>query len=141
VSRFDEHIPLADEAFDALERGDLERFTELCGPWTHPQCQFHSGIGSAVGGSSYVGIEGIRSWFADLIATTSERRWKDRRYEPHGDQLLVFLAAFEFTGAGSGAPIAGETAAVFEYEDDLCVRITSFTSFAEARGFAEAAVA
>jgi hypothetical protein len=141
VSGLEDSIPRFDAAFDALERGDLDAFSEITSSQTHSECEFHSGIGSVVGGSAYRGPDGIRSWFVDLIATTSERRWANRRYETEGDRLLLFLSNFEFIGAGSGAPIAGETAAVFEYEDGLCVRINSFTSWAEARDFAEAAVA
>ena len=141
MSWLDEQIPLFDQAFDALERGDLDTFTELSRTQTHPECEFHSGIGSVVGGGAYTGIEGIRSWFGDLLESTSERRWRNRRIETHGDRVLVCLADFEFTGVASGVPVAGETGAVFEFEDRRCVRITSFTSHAEARDLAEARVA
>jgi ketosteroid isomerase-like protein len=141
VSPLDELIPDFNAAFDALERGDLDAFTEVTAPQTHPECTFRSGIGSAVSGTTYEGIDGIRSWFGDLIATTTERRWRDRRYETHDDRLLLFLAEFEFTGAASGAVVRSEVGSVFEYESGLCVRITSFTSIADARAFAEARVA
>lgn len=137
ASSLHELIPTFDAAFDALERGDLDAFAELAGTQTHPACRFHSGIGSVVGGGAYEGIEGMRTWFGDLIATTSERNWGNRRYETYGARILVFLADFEFTGAASGAPVTSETGAVFEYEDGLCVRVTSFMSFDEARQFAE----
>ncbi|HEX2128445.1 MAG TPA: nuclear transport factor 2 family protein [Solirubrobacterales bacterium] len=131
-------IPRLDQALDALERGDLDAFTEATREQTAPHCEFHSGIGSVVGGGAYTGVEGIRSWFGDILATSSERRWRNRRYETFGDRVLLFLSEFEFVGEASGAPVATETGAVFEYEDGLCVRITSFTSHDEARGFASA---
>jgi len=140
VSALDELIPRFDAAFDALESGDLDRFTELTDAQMHPECEFHSGIGSVVGGGSYRGIDGVRGWFGDLIATTSARHWRGRRYETHGDEVIVFLADFEFTGASSGAVVANETGAVFEYEDGLCVRINSFMSHDQAREFAKAKV-
>ena len=141
ATSLEELIPQFDAAFDALERGDLDGFTEVTRDLTHPGCRFHSGIGSVVGGGRYEGVEGIRSWFGDLIATTSERHWRNRRYETHGDRIVVFLADFEFTGAASGALVTSETGAVFEYEDGLVARITSFMSVDEARRFAEARVA
>ena len=130
-----------DRAFDALERGDLVGFGEVTADRTDPECEFRSGIGSVVGGGSYKGVEGIRSWFGDLIESTSERHWRNRRYETHGENVLVFLADFEFIGAASEVPVTSETGAVFEYRDRLVVRINSFMSHAETREFAEARVA
>ena len=141
MSAIAEIVPDFDAAFDALERGDLDTFTEITRIRAHPNVIFRSGIGSVVSGGSYEGIEGVSGWFADLIASTSERHWRDRRYEVRGDDMLVFLAQFEFTGAASGAPVASETGAVFEFEDGRCVRITSFMSFDQARRHAEAQVA
>jgi ketosteroid isomerase-like protein len=141
MSELEQLIPRFDQAFDALERGELDEFTRIVRDQTHPECDFYSGIGSAVGGGSYRGVEGLRDWFGDLIESTSERHWRNRRYETHGEMMLVYFADFDFIGAASGAPIEGETAAVFELEDGICVRINSFTSHAEAREFAEARVA
>jgi SnoaL-like protein len=141
VSSLEDRIPLLNRCWDALEAGDLEGFMELVRTQTHPDCEFHSGIGSMVGGGVYKGLDGIRSWFSDLLATTSERHWADREYEIHGDRMIVFLAHLSFTGVASGVPVTGETGAVAEFEDGLCVRMTSFTSHAEAREFAETRVA
>jgi hypothetical protein len=141
MSWLEEQIPRFDQAFDALERGDLDAFTEVTRDQTHPECEYHSGIGSVIGGSTYKGTDGISGWFGDLIESTSERHWRNRRYETHADRILVFLADFEFIGAASGAPVTNETGAVFEYEHRLLVRINSFISYDEAREFAEARVA
>jgi ketosteroid isomerase-like protein len=141
MSWLEEQIPRFDQAFDALERGDLDAFIEVTRDQIHPECEFHSGIGSVVGGGSYRGVEGIRDWFGDLIDSTSERHWRNRRYETNGDRILVFLADLEFTGAASGASVSEETGALFEYEDRRCVRINSFMSHAETRELAEARVA
>jgi hypothetical protein len=131
-------IPTIDASFDALEHGDLDRWTELMRDQIHPDCVFHSAIGSNVGGGAYTGLEGIRGWFADLLEITSERSWKNRRYDIVGGDLLVFAADFEFIGAASGAEVKSETGAVADYENGVCVRMTSFMSHAEAREFAEA---
>jgi ketosteroid isomerase-like protein len=141
VRSLEEQIPRFDEGFDALERGDLDAFTEVTRELVAPECELHSGIGSVVGGGSYKGIDGIRGWFADMIESSSQRRWRDRRYEAHGDSILVFLGVFEFIGAGSGAMVETKNGAVFEFDDGLCVRMTSFMSHAEAREFAGARIA
>jgi ketosteroid isomerase-like protein len=134
----EEVIPRLDAGFDALERGDLDEFDQLISEHIHPDCEFRSGIGSVVGGGAYKGHAEIRGWFADLLATTSDRRWRNRRYEEFGDSVLVFLADFSFTGVASGAPVSSENGAVFEWENGLCVRMTSFMSHAEALQAAEA---
>jgi hypothetical protein len=141
VAELDELTARYDAGFDALERDDLDGFTKIAHGLLHPDCRFRSGIGSAVGGGEYRGPEGMSSWFGDLIATTSERSWRNRRYETYDDRILLFSAEIEFTGAGSGARVSGETGGVFEYEEGLCVRVTSFMSIEEARSFAEAHVA
>jgi ketosteroid isomerase-like protein len=141
MSPADDVIAAFDPAFDALERGDVEGFIEVVRNLMAADCVFRSGIGSAVGGGTYDGVEGVREWFDDLVTTTSERRWRNRRSEKHGDNVAVFLADFEFTGAGSGVPVSSETASVYELEDDLVVRVTSFTSYDEARRFTESVVA
>ena len=134
-------IPELDRAFDALEQGDLDGFARMLQELVHADCEFRSGIGTVVGGSVYRGPQGVGSWFSDLVATTGERHWRNRHYEFFGDDISVFLADFSVTGAASGVPVSAETGAVFEWNDGVCVRITSFTSHSEAREFAGARVA
>jgi hypothetical protein len=131
--------PEFDAAFDALEMGDLESFDDHARPLVQVDCEFHSGLGSVVGGGTYKGADGIKEWFGDFVESTAERRWLDRTYEfPHPD-VLVFLSRLEIVGRASGVPLVSETGAVFVFKDALCVRIDSFTSFEEARDFAEGA--
>jgi ketosteroid isomerase-like protein len=141
MSWLDQESPRFDQAFDALERGDLDGFTATTRQLIDSECEFRSGIGSVVGGGAYKGMEGIREWFGDLIQSTSTRQWRNRSYEVHGEGILVFVADFEFTGVASGATVENETGAVLEFEDRLCIRVNSFMSHAEAREFAEARVA
>lgn len=131
-------IPALDRAFDALERRDLGGFIAAAAQHMDPDCVLRSGIGSVVGGRLYRGVDGIREWFAELLETADDIHWLQRRYEPVGETVLLFLAQLEFTGAASQAPVASEVGAVYEFEDDLCKRVTSFTSHAEARDKAEA---
>jgi hypothetical protein len=141
VSGLEERIPSLNRCWDALEAGDLDGFMDLVRDMTDPECEFRSGIGTMVGGGVYRGFDGIQSWFSDLLTTTSERRWENRHYEIHDDDLLVFFADLTFVGAGSGAEVKGQTGAVSEFRDGLCVRIDSFMSHDEARQCARARVA
>ena len=141
MSALEELAPTFDQAFDALERGDLDRFVEIVSTQVGADCEFRSAIGSVVGGGTYKGVEGVRTWFADFLATTSERHWRDRRYETYGDDIIVMLADLELIGAASGVAVEDETGAVFKYENGRCVRIDSFMSKDEARQFAEAHIA
>ena len=137
MSGLSELTPTFDAAFDALEAGDLDEFDKHARPLLHPDCEFHSGLGSMVGGGIYRGPDGVKEWFGDLVENTSARRWPDRAYEfPHPD-VLVFLSTLEIVGRASGVPVASETGAAFVFQEALCVRINSFTSFEEAREFAE----
>jgi hypothetical protein len=141
ADRLEELIPKFNRAWDSLEMGDLDGFMEMVREEVDPDVEFNSGIGSVVGGGTYKGVDGVRSWFADYIDSTSERRWADRQFETVGDDIVVFEGRIEFTGAASGAPVTSETSAVFEYENGRCVRIDSFLSHDEGRRFAEARVA
>jgi len=127
--------PEFDAAFDALEVGDVDEFDTHARPLIHPDCEFHSGLGSVVGGGTYKGPDGVRAWFSDLIENTSKRRWRDRRFEYPRPDIVHFLAEFEFTGRTSGVPVASETSAVYVFREAMCVRIDSFTSHQEAREF------
>jgi hypothetical protein len=138
VSAIEELIPRFDTAFDALERGDVEAFVEISNEIADPRVEFHSAIGSAVGGGTYKGIDGIGSWFRDLLETAEQARYRERRYETIEDRILLMLATFEMTGVASKVPVSSEVGTVFEFEHGRCVRITSFTSHAEARELVEA---
>jgi hypothetical protein len=141
ADRLDDLIPKLNRAWDSLEVGDLDGFMELVREEADPDVEFRSAIGSVVGGATYKGVDGIRSWFADYLASTSERRWADRNFETVGDDILLFEGRIEFTGAASGAPVTSESSAVFEYENGRCVRIDSFLSYDEGRRFAGSRVA
>jgi ketosteroid isomerase-like protein len=133
-----ERTPKYDRAFDALEGGDLDAFMEVMSEEVDPEVEFRSGIGTVVGGGTYTGVEGIREWFSDFLSISRTRRWAERRYEAFGDDVGVFFARLEFTGATSEVPVSSETGVVLHFRDGRIVRIDSFTSHSEARELAEA---
>jgi SnoaL-like protein len=127
-----------DRGLDALERDDLDGFMAMVEEIAHPDVEFRSAIGSAVGGSVYRGFDGIRAWFTDLLETTDQPRWKDRSYEPLGDDAFLFFARFEMHGAASGIELDTEIGQLLELKAGLVIRGASFSSHGEARAAAEA---
>jgi hypothetical protein len=138
LTPLEQRIGTYDRAWDALEAGDLDGFMAIVSDEADPEVEFSSGIGSVVGGGTYKGLEGIRSWFGEVLTISRERRWTERRYEMIGDDALVFFSMLELVGAASEAPVTSEVGGVFQYRGDRVVRVDSFTSHAEAREFAEA---
>jgi hypothetical protein len=138
VSVFEERTAALDAGFDCLERGDLDAFMAIVEANSKPDCEFTSAIGVAMSDSAFRGFDGIRSWFAELLETIGEPRWRDRRYEPVRDDAFLFFASFEMKGAASGIPLQTEIGQLFELEDGLFIRGTSYTSHVEARAAAEA---
>lgn len=126
------------DGFDALEAGDLDGFMAIVEANSRPDCEFSSAIGSALGASDFQGLDGIRSWFEDLLETVEEPRWTNRRHEAVSDDVFLFFASFEMKGSASGVPLDTEIGQVYLLEDGLFKRGASYTSHAEARAAAEA---
>ena len=125
--------------FDALEQRDIEGVMAIIEENVHPKVEFTSGIGSVLGGGAYRGIDGLRSWFTDLLDTVGDLRYKERRFEALDDEAFLFFAQFELTGGSSGIELSTEVGQLYELEDGLIRRGVSFMSHAEARAAAEAA--
>jgi SnoaL-like domain len=141
VSVLEERMAAMDGGFDALERCDLDGFMEIVEASAHPDCEFTSAIGAALGTSAFQGFEGIRSWFTEFLETVGQPRWTNRRYERVNDDAFLFFADFEMKGSASGIPVESEIGQLFELSDGLFTRGTSYTSHAEARAAAEALLA
>jgi ketosteroid isomerase-like protein len=81
---------------------------------------------AAVGGASYRGHDGLRTYFRDF-----EEVWGDEiRVEPEvyfdlGEQTLGFLV-MRGRGRQSGAEVAMPIAAVLRWHDGLCVHFKSY---------------
>ena len=133
--------PKLDRAWDSLEAGDLDAFMDVVADEVSPDVEFSSGIGSVVGGGTYMGLAGIREWASELLTISRTLSWKERRYEAFGDDVLVFFARVDLIGAASEVPVSSENGVVSQYRNGRIVRIDSFMSHAEARDFAEARVA
>jgi ketosteroid isomerase-like protein len=124
--------------FDALEAGDLDGFMATVERIADPEVEFVSAIGSSFGGSSYKGQDGIRSWFGDLLDTSSKVTYSQREFRVLDDEAVLFLAQFTIEGRSSGAVVESEVGTVFELKEGHAHRIVSYTSHEEATAVAEA---
>jgi ketosteroid isomerase-like protein len=133
----EEAIGVIERGYQALERRDLDTFIATWEEASHPDIEFISAIGSAVEGGSFKGPAGVRTWFTNLFETTDEVHWRDRTYEALGDVGVLVLLHFEMRGAASGVELSSDIGNVFELEDGLFKRGTSYTSHGDARAAAE----
>lgn len=138
MNALEKRIAGLDRCFDAIERNDLDGLMEIIAEICDPEVEFTSGIGTALSGGSFHGHDDLRRWFAELLETLSEIVYAQRRYEPVGDDALLFFAEVTATGASSRLPIRFENGQLFVLEDGRFVRGWSYASYAEARAAAEA---
>jgi ketosteroid isomerase-like protein len=123
-----------DSFLDSLEQGRVD--VEIIGDFAHPDLEFRSGIGSQLDGRIYRGREGIADWFTEM-SSMSELRYENRVYKPIGEEIVLFLGKSRLKGKGSGAEVASDVGVVYEFDDGLVRRVTSFMSHAEATALAE----
>jgi ketosteroid isomerase-like protein len=122
-----ENVEFLRQGYEALERGDMEAFTELSRERLGPEFDFHH----VWDGRVFKGFEGTQEWVSDTRET-----WKNYRQELEeivdlGENVVVVLRV-SARGGGSGVPVAQELAVVWTFEDERPVRARSFTSRAEA---------
>ena len=125
---------------DALERHDIEGFMAELEASLDPDIEFVSIIGSAVEGSPYLGPDGVKQWFNNLLGTTEHVRWTDRQTRVLDDRTILFLATFEIQGAASGAKVTTEVGTVFEIEEGRVRRAQTYGSHRDAAAAAESLV-
>ena len=133
-------IPELQGFFDAVEREDIEALEVVLDRNVHPDSEFTSQIGSELEGRTFLGPDGIREWFTDLIATM-KLRYEDREFRTVGENAVLFLTTFSGKGRGSGADVSREIGVIWELEDGLVRRTISCPTQSEALAAAEALLA
>jgi ketosteroid isomerase-like protein len=108
--------------FEAFNARDLEALIALCDPGV----EFHS-VFAAVGGATYHGHDGMRSWHRDL-----QEAWgTDIRLEPEAyfdlDQRVLAFYVYHGRGQQSGAEVAMPGASVARLRDGLIVYVAAYT--------------
>ena len=114
---------------DAIERGDVEAALRLC----HPDGVMQP-LRAATEGA-FVGLEGMRQFFADTAETFEIFRLDYTDIRDLGDRVLA-IGSIRVRGRGSGVETNIPTAAIAQYRDGLLWR---FKDYGEARLALEAA--
>jgi ketosteroid isomerase-like protein len=113
---------------EALNARDAEAVGELLAP----QAEFRSYLAS-VEGRTYVGLDGVRQYFADLADTFDEVRWSALEIEEGTEGRLAVTVDFLARGRGSGLEFERRLTNVFTIVDGRVACNEVFTDPAEAR--------
>jgi SnoaL-like domain len=121
----EENVKLMREGIEATNRRDLEAVFRGLAPNIH----FEHRLAALQG--SFVGIEGVRSWFADLVEVF-ESWWIDcEDIRDLGDRVLA-LGTVRTIGRESGVETELPLAIVAEYSDGLVVHYIDYGDWAQA---------
>jgi ketosteroid isomerase-like protein len=115
------------EGYEALARGDMERFTALARERLAPDFEFHH----VWDGRVFRGFEGTMEWISDTRETWDDYSQQIAEIIALGDIVVVVLA-ISARGGGSGVPVAQELAVVWTFDDGMAIEARSFTSREEA---------
>jgi hypothetical protein len=132
----DEVIASLNAFFDCLEADDLDRAFETLDPVVHSDATFTSAIGSEVEGRTFVGKDGARAWFADLLETMSVT-YGDRRFRTLDDRVILLLARNTLIGRASGVEVIHDIGVIWELDHGLIRSGRSYASQKQAVADAE----
>ena len=106
---------LAQSAYDALIRNDIDAFLELI----DPEVEWHSLILEMEG--TFHGHEGVRRWWESLRSAFPEWAPSFAEVEDRGDWVIARASATG-SGAASGVELEGDFWQVAEVREGLIVR-------------------
>jgi ketosteroid isomerase-like protein len=104
----------------AITRGDTDAALAVC----HPEIEFLSVL--AVDGRAYVGHEGIRQYFDDIVSAWEEWRVDIHRTALTPDGRVIIEMTMVARGRGSGAPLAEFAAHIWTLKDGKLLRNEPF---------------
>jgi ketosteroid isomerase-like protein len=107
--------------FEAFNARDIEALIVLC----DPGIELHS-VFAAVGGATYYGHDGMRSWHKDLQEAWGTAIHLDvEAYFDLGEQMLTFYV-YRGRGQRSGAEVAMPAASVARLRDGLITHVNVY---------------
>ena len=129
-----ENVELARQAYDALNRGDIERFlTEF----VHPDYEFHTGV--PTGGTMDIpevvrGREGLRAWIEQwyLEPWEEQLQMEVERLEELDDGRVLALLTLRARARGSDVPVETQYAHIITFRDGMGRRIDGFVAWKQA---------
>ena len=121
----EENVELMREAIDAVNRGDFEAaFRGM-----DPEIRFEHRLAALQG--SFVGITGVKGWFADLLEVFESWRIDCEDIRDLGERVLA-LGTIRTIGGESGVETELPLAIVAEYRNGLITDYTDYGDWAEA---------
>jgi len=124
-----ENVDAIRAAVEAMNRRDIEGVITLM----DPEVRFEHRLAALEG--KFVGLDGVRGWFADLVEHFDAWQIHCPDIRDLGDRVLA-LGTIHATGRGSGAETGLPLTAVARFSDG---RITHFTDFGDKAQALEAA--
>jgi ketosteroid isomerase-like protein len=124
-----ENVDAIRAAVEAMNRRDIEGVLQLM----DPKVRFEHRLAALEG--DFVGIDGVRGWFADLVETFDAWQIHCPDIRDLGDRVLA-LGIIKATGTESGVETELPLTVVARFKDE---RITHFTDFGDRAKALEAA--
>jgi ketosteroid isomerase-like protein len=124
-----ENVDVIRAAIEAMNRRDIEGVLRLMDPGV----RFEHRLAALEG--NFVGVDGVRGWFADLLENFDAWQIDCSDIRDLGDRVLA-LGTIEATGRTSGAETQLPITVVARFKDE---RITHFTDFGDKAQALEAA--
>ena len=124
-----ENVEIVRAAIEAMNRRDIEGVLRLM----DPKIRFEHRLAALEG--NFVGIDGVRGWFADLLENFDSWRIHCPDFRDLGDRVLA-LGTIKATGTESGVETELPLTVVTRFKDE---RITHFTDFGDRAKALEAA--
>jgi len=116
-----QNVELHRRAVEAFNARDVDAFLA----YLNPSIEFHSVL-AAVDGETYLGHDGIRSWYRSLKdAWGDEFRGEAEAFFDLGEYTLLFHVVYA-RGRHSGAEVAMQAAQVARWRDGLCVYFKAY---------------
>jgi ketosteroid isomerase-like protein len=104
----------------AITRGDTEAALDVC----HAEIEFLSVL--AVDGKAYVGHDGIRQYFDDIVSAWDEWRVDVHRTALTPDGRVIIEMTMHARGRGSGAPLHEFAAHIWTLKEGRLLRNEPF---------------
>jgi ketosteroid isomerase-like protein len=119
-----ENMEIVRRAFEAATRRpqpDLQTLTELA----HPDHEITTDYG-AMGGDSFVGIEGFRKALTEFDVDWGEWHQEFDQFLEAGDDAVVVLGHLVARGQSSGIPVEGDWAALVKLREGQIISTRFF---------------
>jgi ketosteroid isomerase-like protein len=115
----EENVDRLLEATESFNRGDVLGFLRFMDPEIHFEPQ------QALLQGSYVGLDGVRKWLADLAEHYQDGHLHYADIRDLGDRVLA-LGTLRVTGMGSGIEIKVPLAVVASFRDGLLTHLKDY---------------